>query len=446
MEAILPDFDYLESDPKQHSILKEVTEEVGVTADDKLENRTERDKKLTFYIPASKEHFTALHETKLKLKLKVTKKDGVACNHAAQSAPDKVAVVNNVFHTIWSKVCVYLNGHLVEMLDNYAYKAYLSTLLSYDKDVTNVRGELIGWAKDLHGEMDIATSDGANTGAVTRAAQFSNSKTVTLVGRLLSDVFLQGRSIPPNTEVKVELYPARDKFVLMAPTGSEYEMHIKDAKFLVHRQIVAPSLLHAYQQIYSKRNMKLKYRQVAVKEFNIQVSGSREEKVVLVKELTTLPDRFLVGIVTNKAYGGQYQSNPFNFKHFDIESIVATVGTENYPNIPYKPDFASTTGNDYILLYERLLREFNADEENRLINITPTEFKNGFTLIPFRLVPRACGGDILGEPIFGDLKLSITFANAPTETLTVIVLAERRVEHEIGQQGDFSFALKTQHL
>jgi hypothetical protein len=156
--------------------------------------------------------------------------------------------------------------------------------------------------------------------------------------------------------------------------------------------------------------------------------------VTLFDATVALPDRLLVGIVTNKAYAGQAEFNPFNFQHFDIQSIVLQVDGREYPNIPYTPDFG--TSNDYISLYDSLLREYNADNENHMLNILPKEFANGYTLFPFRLVPRALSGDVLGEPITGPATLKVIFKTQPTETLTIIVLSEYRSEYEVRQVGE----------
>jgi hypothetical protein len=424
-EVILPDFDYMQREPRQHSLLYETTVVV------KPEGTTiARGKAIEFEIPES-EHFTSLHDATLQVRCKITRKDKVVCDHAHQTAADKVMPINNVFHSMWNKVSVYVNGHLAEMSDNYGYKAYLATLLSMDKAVMDVRGELTGWSKDTPGFMDVAASDGENLGGRVRGASFANSRVVTMVGHVQSDIFMQGCSIPPKTLVRVVLQPAPDNFVLMAGAGKEYEMHIESAELHVVRQHTPPSLAQAVTSLTAKRNLKLNYRRTEVTMRNIK--GVMSESVALYSASAPLPDRILVGIVTNKAYAGQIESNPYHFRKLDYETLQLTVDSRNYPSLPYKPDFGNK--NDYYPLYNSLLHEFNADTTNHTLNITPSEYYNGYTLYPFRLTPRSCCGDVLGEPLTGSVTLTLTKKTEATEQLTLIVLSEYRSEYEISPIG-----------
>ncbi len=432
-EPILHEFDYSYREARQHSVVSETTLVVMPQ-----NNTVTRGKDIVFDIPGT-DQFIALHKTKLKLRCKITKKNGEACDHAHADRPDVVTAVNNVFHSLFSSATLHMNGHMAELSDNYPYKAYLGTLLTYDKEVMDVRGRMIGWSKDTQGQMDVASSAGANNGAKERGKWFANSKEVTMIGRLHLDFFAQGRSIPPQTKLKIALKPAPDNQVLMAPAGSEYEMHIVAAELLVCVQQAPLSLVEAANKLASKGNLKLNYRRVEVTTENSQ--GSKKENITLFKN-APLPDRFLVGIVTNKAYAGQYEFNPFNFLHCDINSMQVIVDSTNYPSLAYTPEFENDDG--HLQLYDSLLCEFNADSENHMINITPKEFANGYTFFPFRLVPRACCGEVLGEPIKGNVTLKILRKDKSTETLTVIILSEHRSEYEIGKIGGVSTEPKPQ--
>jgi hypothetical protein len=300
-----------------------------------------------------------------------------------------------------------------------------------DKAVMDVRGELTGWAKDTAGHMDVAVSDGANAGGVVRGRTFASSKTVTMIGHLQNSMFMQGCSIPPKHLIKVVLEPAPDNFLLMAAAGKKYEMHIETAELHVVRQHTAPSLVHAVTNLTAKRNLKLNYRRTEVTGINIR--GLMSEKVTLFSDTTALPDRLLIGITTNKAYAGQIQSNPYNFVTLDYAVLQLTVDGHNFPSNPYKPDFGNK--NDYYPLYDCLLHEFNADKANHMINVTPTEYFRGYTLYPFRLTPRSCCGDVLGETKSGAVILELTKTTQSAEQLTLIVLSEYRSEYEISPVG-----------
>jgi hypothetical protein len=197
------------------------------------------------------------------------------------------------------------------------------------------------------------------------------------------------------------------------------------------RQKTPPPLVDAVASLTSKRNLKLNYRRTEVAVRNLD--GVTKETVDLFGPTAPLPDRIVLGFVTSKAYAGQSECNPFNFQKFDYTSAQLVVDGKHYPSLPYTPDFGNNS--DYYPLYNSLLREFNADKGNSMINVTQDEFANGYTLYPFRLTPRSCCGDVLGDPLTGGIKLSLTKKTASSEKLTVIVLAEYRSEYAIAPVG-----------
>jgi hypothetical protein len=433
-EYFLPDLAYWRKENTQHAITRVSHEVVRPT------NVLQHQSDIIFDIQRSTA-FTALHESKLKVHCRVTKANNVACNHAAGSGADTVSVVNNAFHSLWKQVSIEINGHKTDSNDMYAYRAYFDTLLTYDRDVLAVRGDLIGWSKDTAGKMDDTSSAGDNVGAKIRGAQFASSKTVVMIGRLHTDIWMQGLSIVPDTAIKVTLTPAKDSFVLTAASGTAYEMHIEKAELLICRQTAAPSLQNTYSTLADARLLRVPMRRVKVTSHNIK-SGAIEETIPkLFYSDKALPDRFFVAFVTNKAHSGRPECNPFNFQHFDLESIHAEVNGLSVPTRPYTPNFTAT-GTDYIEEYDSLLREFNADDENRAIDITSKEFANGYTIFPFRLVPRMCGGDVLGEPIQGNVSLTVKFRAALTEVITAIIISEHRDAFELRQPGEPSAALE----
>jgi hypothetical protein len=433
-EPILPDFDYFSKEPVQNAIRRVTYEKVLPTG------TLQHGGDITFNVPRSTA-FTALHETALYVRVKVTKANKVACNHAASQEPDSVSVVNNVVHTLWKQVCVYLNGHLAESSDSYPYRAYVDTLTSFDGDVMSVRGELQGWMKDTAGhgdEAEVLKSGSKNEGGKLRGEPFKNSSVVLLIARLHSDVFLQGRSIPPSTSIDVVLSPSKDSFVLTAPSGSAYEMHIESAYLDVARQHVAPSLLQAITSLTEQQNVQLRLRRVKATTYNIKSGTTQETIPKLFYSENALPDRFLVFFVKNTAHAGKYECNPFLFEHFGIETLVADVNGINVPCRPYETKFSR---GDYRQAYHALLREFNSDEENHVINLTPKDFSEGYAIFPFRVVPRTCSGEYLGPPEKGNISLSLKFASALTEVITAVILSEHRDTYEIRPAGDASVTI-----
>ena len=138
-------------------------------------------------MPGSGDDYLDLANTMLHVQAKVTRADGADLDMA-----DPVGPVNNLLHSLFSQVDVYLKGTLVTPSTNtYAYRAYIETLLSYGTDAkaTQLTSQL--WHKDTAIHMDAAEIiDGvaANEGFKARRANIVRSRVVDMMGRLHVDL------------------------------------------------------------------------------------------------------------------------------------------------------------------------------------------------------------------------------------------------------------------
>ena len=77
--------------------------------------------------------FVDLSQTTLSVQYRVAEADGTAL-----TATSKVAPVNNTLHSLFSQVTVALKDHnITQPNSDYAYRAYLETLLNYSSSAKN---------------------------------------------------------------------------------------------------------------------------------------------------------------------------------------------------------------------------------------------------------------------------------------------------------------------
>ena len=417
-EAMLPEFDYLSPQQIQRSIEHMYME--------KIVAKVEVGSPIEFVIPKV-HNFTALHDTKLELRVKIMKAD--LSTAIDNTTADKVGVANNILHSAFDKLEVFINGHSKENQTNYAQRAYIDTLTSYRHDALTVRGALQGWSKDTAGKMDVVdVTATTNAGFKDRSALYKSSGVVTLMGRIHSDIMMQGLCMPPDTEIKISLQPSSSQFALMAPTGGTYKLVITEAILWVARVAVCPSLQLALQKVFEHRTMTIPMRQVKVKTHTI-ASGVTETTLSNIFD-NDLPDRFLVGFLDNKSWGAgaKIDANPFDFAHQSVNFLQASRGDQQIPTTAYTPDFTSTK---YIREYMALLEEFNADEGDTTIGITKEEFAAGYALFPFRVVTRSRGGDAVGPPASGGISLTLKFSTATAAVLNLVLYYESRTALEL---------------
>ena len=118
---------------------------------------------------------------------------------------EKVGVINNLGHSLREQIVLLINDtKVMESSNNYAYKAMLETLLSYD-DVDEKSVLHLSCFKKDHGNItaEFPTAMHANSGLVTRSKYFEGGKKVTLITHPridLSTTTLHSRSVQDATK------------------------------------------------------------------------------------------------------------------------------------------------------------------------------------------------------------------------------------------------------
>ena len=117
---------------------------------------------------------------------------------------EKVGVIKNLGHSLWEQIVLFINDTKVtESSNNYAYKAMLETLLSYDDVDEKSVLHLSCFKKDCGNlTADCPTAMHANSGLVARSCYFEGGKRVTLITRPRINLCQQPRYIPDQCNTK----------------------------------------------------------------------------------------------------------------------------------------------------------------------------------------------------------------------------------------------------
>ena len=178
---------------------------------------------ITFEI-GKDERFTDLSELVINTVVEIQGENGTALtgkqftNAESAGTLEKVGVINNLGHSLWEQIVSTINDtKVMESSNNYAYKAMLETLLSYDDaDEKNVL-RLSCFKKD-HGNItaEFPTAIHANRGLVERSKYFEGGKKVTLITCPRIDLCQQPCYIPDQCKMLLKLTPNKSSFVLMS--------------------------------------------------------------------------------------------------------------------------------------------------------------------------------------------------------------------------------------
>ena len=256
---MLSEFDYFSPAILQSSVLNEYDELIQAKT-------VSRGGPIQFEVSGSAGLYRDLSNSYLQVKCKVVQASG-----AALAVDAAVAPANLLLHSLFSNVSVVMNTkELTEKDSNYAYRAYLETLLTYSPEVLKTRGCVSGWFKDDAATMNAiiladANAAKANTGFVARNAMCSLSKEMTLIGRPHCDIFNQNLDIPPNCPLRITFTPTKDSFALMAATSATFKIEIISAITYIRTKVGNPEMIAAHTEMLNTTPMRLPQTQVNVK-------------------------------------------------------------------------------------------------------------------------------------------------------------------------------------
>lgn len=383
-----------------------------------------QDSPIEFTIPGTSEDYLDLAHTMLKLQVSL---------YAITNIPDDkkdnanfIGPVNNLLHSLFSQVDVYLNQTLVSPPhNNYAYRAYIETLLNYDGEAKNSHLGSVLWANDTAGKMNSVKE---NKGLESRRVLFQNNK-IDLIGHLHSDIFNQEKLLINGVELRIRLVHSRDGFAIMDLTGV-CGIKIEEASLLVRRVKISPGVLIAHANTLAKTTAKYPITRVEVKNIVLH-SGIQAESIDNVI-LGQIPKRIILGFVTNLAFNGNRSLNPFNFHHHYLNYLALYVDGVQVPSKALQPDYKN---DKYIEAYHTLFSGTGIHFLNQGNSITRKAYPNGYCLYAFDLTPDLSANSDTHFNLVkhGSVRIELRFGEVLTEALNCIIYAEYDNVLEIDQ-------------
>lgn len=371
------------------------------------------DAPLEFVVPGNGDEYLDLAHTMLAVRVKMTPRvAGVPIDAGA-------GPVNNLMHSLFNQVDVYLNQKLVSPPNNaYAYRSYIETLLNYGCDAKRSHLQSVLWYLDTAGKMDAGGND--NAGLKSRRTFFEDGKTVDLLGHLHCDIFNQEKFLLNGVEMRLRLIRTRDTFCLIDAANSA-SLHIVEASLIVRRVKLSPTVLLSHARTLASSTAKYPLTRVDVKAIAIHsgVHGETLDNVILGQ----IPKRIILGFVDNQAFNGSVDLNPFNFKNQGINYLALYVDGVQVPSKALQPDFAN---NLYVDAYHTLFSGTGIHFTDTGNCITRKDYPDGFCLLAFDLTPDLSANcDTHWNLVkHGSVRVEVRFAAPLTKTVNCIIYAE----------------------
>lgn len=359
-----------------------------------------------FNVPGTSMTYIDLKNLLVHIKIKIVKADG-----SNLEATDKVGLTNNALHSIFSQVNLSVQQQQTsEVGANYAYKAYLDTLLHCQNE-HDLNCQL--FIKDESGN-DMRNTDpaGANNGLYVRAHYTVLSKEVDLIGRLYVDLCQQDRFVVNGVPINIKLWQQSDRFRLLSKDGTEhYKVRITEASLKVALVKLDPDVIVGQSDVMKTSSALYPYSRSVIKTYAVpqgQFSFITDDVFQ-----GQVPQELIVGIVESATIHGSYVKNPFDFQNFDCNYAGFFVDGQSTPSEPLQPNYKS---DQFIEAYQRLYW----DQRERAVRISRKDFKDGYCLYVFR--PNGDEKDRHEQR--AHTRLELKFAEALPSTCTVIVYAK----------------------
>ena len=379
-----------------------------------------------------------LPATRLHVKAKLVKKDGTGV-----AKEDHVSVTNLLLHSLWEKVEVELKKKAMsDSTLSYPYISYFKTMKCLGKNSMTLPS--IGFSLDK-GDMDApgltVPPEGSketrqyNRGGAERFTWLEDGKVFEMEGPLLSDLFECERYLLTNSPMTLALTRSKSAFVVSAKDNDEeYNVQLDDVYVKMCYVQPSPAAILGINAALEKDHKALyPITRSELKSYNIPqgYNDARLENMFMNK----VPKFVMLGLVSMAGKNGQYNKNPFNFKHYDTRRLGLSVNGAYIPGKPLDMNFTGS-GQNFVTPYRNFVQ---CMEGNGLNGVTMDMFKNGYSIFVFNIEPEEKGTQDPADMPGGSVNLELNFGTALPETASLIVYAEFPMVMKLGKNRSPEF-------
>ena len=279
--------------------------------------------------------------------------------------------------------------------NTYHYRAYLETLLNYNRDEGATKLASQGWVNQLNVIAEMGAT-GANSDIPTNANWNGNIELRALTSRLLDQnwhTFIirphlpplkTGKCLVPGVQLDFELFLNPSTVYLM---GTPNKGTLTDKKFpAIDNEHIKVTLLMRKVTLTASVYVRLqKERQLGKKIVRYPVVRSEIRTFSLDGRTTQweqdnvfvgrFPDRAIVGLLHSNAFNGDLERNPYAFQKFGVTQVRQSLNGEEYP---YRTlQLPGTEAYEDLLGYDRFLQAMGAYNENKIPMLLPSDWGQG---------------------------------------------------------------------
>ncbi|CAH3133058.1 unnamed protein product [Pocillopora meandrina] len=259
---------------------------------------------------------------------------------------------NNIAHTLFKQINFRANGTLLtEQVDMYHLKAFIQTILNYDRNDGETILEPAGWRNEIDSPVtytaaNVKMDDDAYTALsinhqesikrqrAVATEYYAGGKRRILRMKPFIDAFHQGKWIVPKTLLELEFYLNPAALFMNGeanPPSEEVRVNPEDIKLTFFLCLVSlnPAVYMSMMSMMTKTPTKYPMIRTEMRQFPLDNGATSKE--INNPFNGKVPQRVIIGILKTTAFNGQYNEDPLAFGKFGVEYIKQIVNGEEYP-------------------------------------------------------------------------------------------------------------------
>ena len=399
--------DFFSEIPYQNEIIsgrfQKIAPETGITTDSRH---------IDFTVIGENEVID-LNSTYIQTKIRLVTGAGTAIAAGLEACP-----IQYIGATLWQQIKLTMGNDWVTTVSDQPYRAVMETLMSNGDASMKTWLQSAGWYTDTAGKHDVIGD--ANLGFKSRKSLCAESKEMILYSRIHCDVLNQDKYLIPKVPIKLSLTRHSNDFCILSADDADVKIEILDVNLFVNRLELIGSKLIETRSLHQTNDAKYNYPSVQLFT-KIEAPGPLSTTVHPRFATDDLPNRLLIAMVSNEAFNGKKNKNPFNFQPYDLKSINVTVDGKSIHSTTQ--DF-NPAKKEYDAAYWGLQYATGNRYKNDGLSISKAEYGDGNFIMAFDLSPTQCDGSYRDPVKSGKLAIDLKFNAAIPHTINVIVLAE----------------------
>ena len=299
-----------------------------------------------------------------------------------------------------------MNGELVSMTNQkYMYKSYFETILNNSHSTKQYQLKMSGYF-GVSRNKDINFMQNWNKGMEECFVAFHNGNKVELMGFLMSDIMgIQG-AIVNGVEISITMIPNTDNIHLQSFKNNTYgRIVIDDIYMYVCKRQFSKEVILAHADLMQTTEASYPFKKSEVRACN----GNKGNTEVIIENPyeSKIPTRFSLGMIDADSYIGNWQKNPLNFQHCDIQKAAFFVDDESMAKPSYKLD---PKNGQFIEPFMELYSILGKAGEDMDTGIDPNDFVNGMFILPFDVTPTSAANiEYLSKKEGGHCRIELQF-------------------------------------